>query len=617
MSESRSFIGRFFHGLWSLVIGIYRTLIVLSVLLAAAVIWFSVHGVPIKVDNHVALVVRPTGRLIDAGNRDSQELIDQLNNELPSFTVTRDLVDAIDDAAKDPRISAAVLKLDDMSSAGLPQIEEISAAVGRFRAAGKPVYAYGESYSQAQYLLAVSADQVSLNPMGNVGITGLGLYTNYFKDGLDKLGVEINVFRVGEYKSAVEPFLRNDMSPDARTANRAWLDDLWKSYNERVASARKLNGAPATDYVNGLAAGLQKFRGDSAALAKADGLVDNVESLTEFRKRVGAKVGMDKDKGSFRQIESSRYLEAVQREAGAKPSAKIALVTVEGDIVDGRGSPDQAGGDTISAMLDHARLDDDVDAVVLRVDSPGGSVTAAEKIRRAVRALQDDGTPVVVSMSNLAASGGYWISMDADEIWAHDSTITGSIGIFGLFPTINKPLEKLGIHTDGVGTTSLAGAMRIDRPLDPDLRTMIQTQIEFGYRQFIDGVAQGRDIPPEQVEKIARGRVWSGAAAKQLGLVDKIGGLKDAVASAAKLADLKPGQYQLDELKPPQNLFHEVFSQLTGRTDSRALIEAQLRQLHAPGVDQLLMVSQTLGRFNDPRGEYAYCFCDAVGGGLQ
>lgn len=613
MSESasgRSFLARLFSGLWSLIVGLYKAVVIFGVLISLLMIWFAVRGAPVKVDNNVALVIKPSGQLIDAGNRDSRQLLDQLNDEPPSYTSLRDLVDALDAAAKDSRITTAVLKLDDMDAAGLPQIEELSAAVGRFRAAGKPVYAYGESFNQAQYLLAISADQVSLDPMGQLLLTGIGVYTNYFKDALDKLGVTINVFRVGEYKSAVEPFERNDMSPDARTANEAWLKDLWKSYNDRVAAARKLQGTPATDYVNGLAAGLQKFRGDGPALAKSLNLVDQVESLKDFRKRVGDKVGMDKDLGSFRQIDAASYLRAVKHDEGHKGTSKIALVTVEGEIVDGRGSPDNAGGDTVAALLDQARRDDDVEAVVLRVNSPGGSVTGSEKIRRAVRALQDDGAPVVVSMSNLAASGGYWISMDADEIWAHESTITGSIGIFGLVPTIDKPLDKLGIHTDGVGTTPLAGALRIDRPLSADVRTLMQTQIEHGYRQFVDGVAEGRDLPPEQVERIARGRVWSGAAAKELGLVDKIGGLKEAVASAAELAELKEGGYELVELKPPHNFFREFVGGLTGQGKAQAGLEA-LRQMPLFGqtLGEVSELGAMLARYNDPKGEYALCNC--------
>jgi len=612
MNKPRSFIGRLFGGLWSLLVGIYRALVILFVLVSITLIWFSVRGTPIHVEDNIALVIKPSGQLIDDGDHDSQALIDQLNGEPPSFTAVRDMVDALEAGAKDSRITAAVLKLDDMEGAGMAQIEEIATAVAHFRASGKPVYAHGGSFTQPQYLLAVNADQISIDPMGQIMLTGLGVYTNYFKDALDKLGVSVNVFRVGEFKSAVEPFERNDMSPEARTANEAWLKDLWKSYDDRIAAARKLQGAPATDYVAGLSANLQKLKGDSATYAKTAGLVDQIETIGEFRKRVGQKVGMDKHIGSFRQINAMEYLRAARQQEHHSGPGKIAVITVEGEIIKGRSKQNSAGGDTISELLDQARRDDNVDAVVLHVNSPGGSVDASEQIRRAVHALQDEGTPVVVSMSNLAASGGYWISMDADEIWAHETTITGSIGIFGLWPTIDKPLEKLGIHTDGVGTTPLAGALRIDRPLSPDVRTMIQSQINFGYRQFITGVSQGRDLPPEKVEEIARGRVWSGSAAKQLGLVDKIGDLKQAIASAAKLADLKEGEYEVEDVEPPRNFFREFMGGLTGQGQSRAALEAGLRELNAPGVDEALALGKALSHFNDPRGEYAYCFCSVA-----
>jgi protease-4 len=247
--------------------------------------------------------------------------------------------------------------------------------------------------------------------------------------------------------------------------------------------------------------------------------------------------------------------------------------------------------------------------LVLRVNSPGGSVTAAEKIRRAVEAVQEDGMPVVISMSNLAASGGYWISMGADEIWAHESTITGSIGIFGLWPTFEKPLDKLGIHTDGVGTTALAGAMRVDRPMSPELQSVMQSTVDFGYRQFIEGVAKGRDLSPERVQEIARGRVWSGEAAQKLGLVDKIGNLNDAVASAAELADLKQGEYRVEEMEPNRTWLQDVLGGLTGDSHAEAKVLADVRALHLPGVNEALALSTELRRFNDPRGLYALCLC--------
>jgi protease-4 len=611
MKEKRPLLFRIFGWIWRVAVVIYRTVIILGVVVFLLSLWFALHGgAPVPVKDHIALVIDPDGELVDEENPTSRQLLEKFRRGIPSQTPVRDLVDAIDDAAGDPRIAAAVLKLDDMAEAGMPQIEEIAAAIGRFRAAGKQVFAYGTSFDQAQYLLASSAGEVSLDPLGQVVLTGFGVYTNYFKDALDKLGVTVNVFRVGEFKSAVEPFERNDMSPEARAANEAWLHDLWDRYNAEVAAARKLQGAPADAYVAGFADGLRGAQGDAAAYAKSAGLIDAVEDLEAFRKRVGAVVGTDEDLGSFRQIAYDDYLRAMHYAQGRQPSSKVALVTVEGDIVDGEGGPGEAGGDSIADLIDSARRDDDVAALVLRVNSPGGSVTAAEKIRRAVEAVQEDGMPVVISMSNLAASGGYWISMGADEIWAHESTITGSIGIFGLWPTFEKPLDKLGVHTDGVGTTALAGAMRVDRPMSPELQSVMQSTVDFGYRQFIEGVAKGRDLSPERVQEIARGRVWSGEAAQKLGLVDKIGSLNDAVASAAGLADLKQGEYRVEEMEPNRTWLQEMLSGLTGDSHAEASVLADVRALHLPGVNEALALSTELRRFNDPRGLYALCLCN-------
>lgn len=575
-----------------------------------------VHGgPPVRVENNVALALIPTGNVVDQTNNAGQSLLRQLGQTKPSQTLLRDLTAALDAAAGDARIPFAVLRLDEMESVGLPQMQELAVAMKKFRAAGKPIYVYGESYDQNQYFIAAQADEVSLDPMGMLMLQGYGVFGNYFKDGLDKLGVQVNVFRVGEYKAAVEPFLRNDMSPEAKAANQAWLNDLWDVYNQSVSSARKLPERAADSYARSFAPEILKRAGDAAPFALDAHLVNHIETLAQFRKRMGDKVGFDKDKGSFRQIGFADYLRAVKRDARPQPSTRIALVVVQGEIVDGESDIDNAGGDTISNLLDQARRDDDVKAVVLRVDSPGGSVFASEKIRRAVEALQDEGKPVVVSMGNLAASGGYWISMAADQIWAEPSTITGSIGIFGLIPTIDQPLNKLGVHTDGVGTTPLAGAFRMDRPLTPEVKAIVQATIERGYHEFIAGVSKGRNIPVEKVDSIARGRVWSGVAAKGLGLVDNLGGIEDAEAAAAKLADLKAGGYRIQELLPDRDLLAQWLGKVLGGSHADLSWLAALLPQHSALQAPLQDAAQLLRRFNDPRGVYAYCFCTPTPGG--
>ncbi|MDI3259570.1 MAG: signal peptide peptidase SppA [Sinobacteraceae bacterium] len=613
MNDSKSGLTRLFGWIWRLLLGIYRGLAVLFTLAALVALWFALTGgPPVRVENNVALTLVPYGRLVDQIDEAGQTLIRQFGGARPTQTLLRDLIEALDDGAQDPRIKLAVFKLDDLSAAGLPQLQELAAAMQRFRAAGKRIEVYGESFDQNQYFIAAQADEVSLDPLGEVLLTGYGVYNNYFKDALDKLGVQVNVFRVGEYKSAVEPFIRNDMSPEARLANQAWLADLWQVYNRAVSEARKLPPDAADRYARGFAPALQQRAGDAAAYALDAHLVTRVETLAQFRKRIAAEVGWDKDKISFRQIDADSYLRAIRREHPDRAADKIGLVVVQGEIVDGDSDLGTAGGDTISHLLDEARADDRVKAVVLRVDSPGGSAFAAEQIRRSVEALEDAGKPVVVSMSTLAASGGYWISMSADQIWAEPSTVTGSIGIFGLLPTIDQPLAKLGIHTDGVGTTPLAGALRIDRPLSPEVKTILQSEIEHGYHEFIAGVAKGRKLPVDKVDEIAQGRVWSGAAAKSLGLVDAFGGLRQAVDAAAKLAQLAPGTWRLEEFEPQRGWLSQI-RQLLGMS---ARLDEFVLGAARPHDAALQSGARTaldwLRRLNDPRGVYAYCFCTPV-----
>ncbi|WP_293371323.1 signal peptide peptidase SppA [Nevskia sp.] len=615
MKEPRPLIVRLFSWIWTLIVFCFRAIVVISLIFVGIAIWAGSRNQAPAIENNVALAVIPFGEISDqVANDQSRAFLRQFSDAKPDQTPLRTLVDAIEAAASDSRIPSIVVKLDDMAGAGLPQLEEIALALRHFRATGKPVYAYGDSYDQRQYFLASQADEISLDPYGAVLLEGFSVYTNYFKDALDKLGVEVNIFRVGEFKSAVEPYERNDMSAEARTANQAWLGDLWSLYGTAVGDARKLTPDAANRYVAGMSAGLEKHKGDLAAYALEAGLVTQIETQASFRKRMIERVGEDPQHGSFRQIDAASYYAAIQAEKAAGGSAQVAVVVVQGEIVDGEGDETSAGGDTIAGLLDDARREDAVKAVLLRVNSPGGSVFASEKIRRGVLALQAAGKPVIASMSTLAASGGYWVSMDADQIWAEPTTITGSIGIFGLIPTIAEPLNKLGVHTDGVGTTPLAGAFRIDRPLGPEIKTLFQLQIEKGYRNFIEGVAKGRELPVAQVDSIARGRVWSGKAAKELGLVDALGGFPEAEAAIAELAGLTPGSYQLNELQPDRDLFKQFFGDLFGARQSgfAALLDA----LPATGLTgSAKALGTAISRFDDPQRVYAYCFCTPQLGG--
>jgi protease-4 len=616
MSENKSLLRRAFDLLWGAVVLLYRVVVIAGVLLGLGLLWLTFSGGPaVVVEDNVALVLAPSGSLVEQVDLDpSQEFFENVAGEAPSQSNLHELIEALDAARDDERISFAVLKLDGLWYAGLAQLDELRTAMAAFQAAGKQIVAWGPWYDQSHFYAAAQADEISLDPYGMVYVEGFSSYNNYYAEAIEKIGINMNVFRVGTFKSAVEPFTRNNMSDEARAANREWLGDLWQAYGAAVADGRGLPAEAADRYVAGLRDGLQAVGGDAAAYARDQSLVTRLEDLTEFRARMGETVGFDEDHGSFRQIHYLDYLDAVRASrapvTGSGPN-KIALVVVQGEIVDGPGEPGQAGGDTIFELLEDARRDEEVAAVVLRIDSPGGSVWAAEQIRRAVRNLQSAGKPVVASMSSVAASGGYWVAMDADQIWAHETTITGSIGVFGLVPTFDGTLKKLGIHTDGVGTTPLAGAFRLDRPLSADAGAIIQAGVEKVYRDFIEGVAAGRELAVERVDEIAQGRVWSGADAREFGLIDQFGSRQDAADAAAALVGLAADAYVLDERRPSRGFTAEMLAQFSSRAGG-FMPSGWLAWIER--LQSRVGVEQVLAAFNDPRGQYAHCFCSVSGG---
>jgi len=605
----RSWPVRLLISLWRIIDFTRRLFFTLVFLAIVAVIVFALKGGPsVQVPESAALVWTPVGNLVDSPESGERELAGQLFQQTPRQTRVENLVKALNRAAKDPRIKVAVLKLDQLGSAGMAQLQTLAQAIRNFKKSGKPVIAYAGSYSQPAYFLAAQANSVELDPMGQVLIDGFGVYNHYFKDALDKLGVRVHVFRVGKYKSAVEPFTRNGMSPAAQEADRAWLDTLWGAYKQGVAQGRKLSPDSIEQYVDHFTDRLSAANGDAAQVAKQSGLVDSLDTLEQLRKQIGEKVGTNPDTGSFNQIGNRDYLAATAR-GETHPGHRVAVIVAEGPIIDGEGYAGTVGSETLTHLFHRAQDNSNVDAVVLQVNSPGGSVFASEQIRRAVLATRDAGKPVVVSMSNLAASGGYWISMDANQIFAHRTTLTGSIGIFALIPNITKPLNALGIHTDGIGTTPLSGALRIDRPLSQQAAQALDAVIKNGYQRFITHVAKARHMQVQAVNSIAQGRVWSGADAHHLGLVDHIGGLHDAVAAAAKLAKLKPGEYSVQTLSPRAGWASKVLKRLGEVAVRSGLgISSPAPQWLHP---LLALKSEVtpLAWMNDPKGEYAYCAC--------
>ncbi|MGX9726724.1 MAG: signal peptide peptidase SppA [Candidatus Electronema sp. VV] len=500
---------------------------------------------PAAVPDGAALVLAPCGSILEKKLPvNPAEELSGLFSHAPQRKelFLQDIISGLRAAAKDSRIKLLVILPDQLEQAGLNQLRDIGQAIAEFRASGKRVIAAADNYSQGQYYLAAWSDEIYLHPMGEVGLTGFGLFSFYLRELLDKLEVTFHVFRVGEFKSAVEPFLRTDMSPEAKANGSRWLGRLWDSFSSDIAKQRRMTPQEFQNVVSRLAERLEAAGGDAALMAQQSRLVDGLKSDEELRGHLRGLVGGgDDDAGDFRQIDFSTYLNAV---SSSPPSDKdrVAILTAQGDIVYGEGGENQIGSAALVRQLRKLRQDQQVKAVALRIDSGGGSAFASELIRQELLLLRKAGKPVVVSMGSAAASGGYWIAAAADRIVASPYTITGSIGIFGLLPTFEKTLAKAGIYSDGIGTTELAGVGSVGRPLPENFRRAIQTQVEQGYRRFLDIVAEGRKMNREDVEKIAGGQVWDGATAFELGLADQLGGLSDAVAAAAKLAGLPADQ---------------------------------------------------------------------------
>jgi protease IV len=604
----------FFSGLWRGLDGLRKVLhlIVLLVIFAVsiAVLRGSVPRIPAK----AALLVAPEGELVEQLSGEPVErALEEARGEGHVATLLWDLTDSIHAAASDARIQAVALDLEKFDSATQPTLEELALALREFRASGKKVIAYGAELTQQRYYLAAQADEIYLDPMGFVLIDGYDRYRTYFKDALDKLGVGINVFRVGAFKSAVETYTRSSMSPEDREESLGYLGALWSSYQQAITRARKLPPDALTRYVDSLAKTVPAARGDAAQVALRAGLVSAVKTRLEVEKRLIGLVGEDDSSGSFRSVSAADYAHfaRAQKKARAGGKPRVGVIVASGEILDGDQPPGTVGGESTSRLIREARLDKEIKAVVLRVDSPGGSVMASEEIYRELLALRAAGKPLVVSMSGYAASGGYYISAPADEIWASPATLTGSIGIFAIIPTVDKTLGKIGVNVDGVGTTPLSGQLRLDRPLGEEARTLLQSQINRGYDEFVARVAVGRKKTPEQIDTIAQGHVWAGTDAHRLGLVDHLGSFNDAVKAAARRAKLT--DYAPEFIEPELTWAQQLALQLRSRL-ARLLLRASpgeraLSEL-AQRFDPVTREVARLNRFSVPNRLYAYCFCE-------
>ncbi len=624
MSEQKpGFIRRLLHSVWQgfrFIRNFVLNFVFALLFIGFVAVLFS-DKEQVEVNDKTALVLNLKGDLVE-----EKQWVDPVEKAINESTgsederpeiLVRDLVKVINEAAKDDRVKVMVLALSDLGSGSLDKLQQVGGALETFKAAGKKVFATGAYYSQNQYFLASYADSINLNPMGAVILEGYGSYPMYYKAALEKLQISTHVFKVGTYKSAVEPFTRNDMSPEAKEANGVWLTELWQNYKEQVAARRGFAVDNFDESFARLYERINAANGDMTQYALDAKLVDTIKTREEFRQDIIALVGEDEDNHTFTQISYEDYQSLVVPPFPVvNPlTDKVALVVARGAIVDGNVKAGMIGGESTAKLLRTARYDDKVKAVVLRIDSGGGSAFASEQIAQEIRLLKAAGKPVIASMGAVAASGGYWIAAPADQIFAAPTTITGSIGIFAMFHTAENAMSTLGLNVDGVGTTELAGfssGLPLFKGLPADAEKLLQRSIENGYDEFITHVSTTRNIDKVQVDKIAQGRVWTGQTALKLGLVDKLGTLDDAIAAAAATASLKHFDVQLieQEMTEQEKLMAQLFgsAKMLGLLPEQAVTITPVQKL----MRQLNQELQVLSQFNDPNGIYSVCFACQV-----
>ncbi|ENM5913694.1 signal peptide peptidase SppA [Vibrio mimicus] len=604
------FVGLILKGIWKAITFIRLALTNLIFLLSIGIIYFIyVHAdAPLpSVNKASALILNLSGPIVEQSthiNPMDSFAGSVFGEELPRENVLFDIVDTLRHAKNDNNVTGLVLALGDMPETNLTKLRYIAKAINEFKSSGKPVYAVGDFYNQSQYYLASYADKIYLAPDGAVLLKGYSAYSMYYKTLLEKLDVTTHVFRVGTYKSAIEPFVRDDMSDAARESASRWLTQLWSAYVDDVAANRQIDIKTLTPTMDEFVAQLKEVGGDLAALSKQVGLVDELATRQQVRQTLAETFGSD-GKDSYNAISYYEY-KASMKPTLLNEANDIAVVVASGAIMDGSQPRGTVGGDTVAGLLREARNDSNVKAVVLRVDSPGGSAFASEVIRNEIEALKAAGKPVVVSMSSLAASGGYWISLSADKIVAQPTTLTGSIGIFSVITTFEKGLNNLGIYTDGVGTTPFSG-QGVTTGLTQGAKDAIQLGIEHGYQRFISLVAEKRGLTLKAVDELAQGRVWTAQDAQTLGLVDQLGDFDDAVHLAADLAQLD--QYNLywveEPLTPAQQFLQDLLGQVRVSLglDVSALLPKSLQPLATEWQQQTSLLNQ----LNDPKGQYAFC----------
>ncbi len=602
-------IGKILSGLR--IITLNAIFLVLLFFVISSLTSFSTKKEP-EVSNTGVLVLSLSGDIVEE-KQPSDPISVVINDKLgfdtlPTEILYQDILDAIAEAAVDDNITCILLDLKSLGSAGLNQLQTIGRALTSFKASGKKVIAAEDYYRQKAYYLASFADEIYLNPMGGVDLHGLGTYRLFFKDAIDKVKVNYNIFRVGTFKSALEPIMQNSMSAEAKSQNMVWLTALWDIITADIIRERKLSPDTLRVYTENIASELATAGGDTARLALVTGLVDGLKTREELRAFLIELAGED-DKGNFNQIKMNDYLSTISRSFVDPPASEgsIGVIIAEGAILTGKQPIGLIGESSLSELIRTARTDDKINGLVLRIVSGGGSVFASEVIRQELLEYKKTGKPLVISMGAMAASGGYWIAADADKIWASPFTLTGSIGIFAAIPTFENTLSGLGIYSDGVGTTSLAAALDLSRPLSPILKESITISLHHGYEQFLEIVSKGRSIKHKELSNLAEGRVFDGKNAMELGLVDNLGTLEDAIESAAGLAGLD--DYTASYIRRPRSVKDEIFQIFSGKISSW-LMSSTLPPSLLSIISRLTAPIRDILLFNDPKGLYAQCLID-------
>ncbi len=599
-------MGRFLTGVRNLTLN--TLFLVLIFFLFTSLYSYSPETTP-KASGSGALVLSLSGDIVE--EKQTSDLLttainDKLGfNTLPTETLFQDILDAIDVAATDDNVSSILLDLSKLGSVGINQLQTIGAALTDFKTSGKKVIAAEDFYKQKAYYLATFADEIYLNPMGGVDLHGIGSYRLYFKDAIDKLRINYNIFRVGTFKSALEPIMRNSMSVAARAQSLSWLTPLWETITTDIIRERELSPDRINNYTENIASELATAGGDTARLALESGLVDGLKNRQELQKLL-VKVNGQNEKGTFKRIALNDYLKSISRSFVNPPdgNGSIGIIVAQGAIMNGKQPIGRIGGDSLALLIRKARLDSNVNAIVLRIVSGGGSAFASEVIRQEILEYKKTGKPIVISMGSMAASGGYWIAADADEIWASPVTLTGSIGIFAAIPTFENSLSELGIYNDGVGTTSIAAALDLSRPLSPILKEAMEISLQHYYGQFLGIVANGRSISPQRIKEIADGKVYDGKSALDIGLVDKLGTLEDAIASAAALSGL--AEYTASYINHPLTVKEEFLKMFSGKV-VHLLASWNFPSTALTAISRLIAPIREIMLFNDPKGIYAHC----------